>query len=196
MATLQDFFMALERVGVVDVLIPFILVFVIVFAVLQKTKILGTIGNTDKPNKSANVMIALVMGLAVVIPHVTGTYPQNRDVVNIINAALPNISVVVVAIVMLLLILGIWGKGVKVGETPLATVAVWIAIIAVVLIFGSAANWWHTPSWLDWLKNSDTQAMIIIVLVFAVIIWLVTREPKEDKPAEKKAKLGDVIVEK
>ena len=63
---LQDFIMLLDAWGVTDVLIPFILVFTIVFAVLQKTKILGD------GKKNYNVMIALVMALAVVIPHIFG----------------------------------------------------------------------------------------------------------------------------
>jgi len=72
------------------------LVFTIVFATLQKTKILGEDEN-KKPRKNFNAVIALVMGLAVVIPHVIGSYPPDGDVVNIINNALPNVSVVLVA---------------------------------------------------------------------------------------------------
>ena len=37
----QDFFESLERVGFMDFLLPFLLIFTILFAVLDKTKILG-----------------------------------------------------------------------------------------------------------------------------------------------------------
>jgi amino acid transporter len=90
---LQQGVYVLENLGVVDVILPFILVFVIVFAVLQKTKILGE-NKEGKPMKNFNSVIALVMGLAVVIPHVMGSYPDpNMDIVNIINIALPNIVI-------------------------------------------------------------------------------------------------------
>ena len=65
----------IEDFRVMDVLLPFLLIFTIVFAILQKTKIMG------KERKNYNVVIALVVALSVVIPHVTGSYPAGIDVV-------------------------------------------------------------------------------------------------------------------
>ena len=81
----------LDYYRVADVLLPFLLVFLIVFATLQKVKILG------ESKKNFNVMLALIMGLAVIFPHVLGTGP---DVVPIINNSLPSISLVIVGIIM------------------------------------------------------------------------------------------------
>ncbi|MBI2652090.1 hypothetical protein HYX00_01375, partial [Candidatus Woesearchaeota archaeon] len=63
---LEGFIEVLDRWRVADVLLPFLLIFVIVFAILQKTKILGD------SKKNLNVVVAIVVGLLVVIPHVTG----------------------------------------------------------------------------------------------------------------------------
>ena len=100
---LQDFVMILESWGLTDVMLPFLLIFVIIFAVLQKARILGE----DK--KKFNVIIALVMGLLVVIPHVLNYYPPNGDPVDIMNQALPQVSLIAVAVIMLLILIGLFG---------------------------------------------------------------------------------------
>ena len=157
-------------------LLPFLLVFTIIFAILQKSKILGD------GKKNYNVILSLVIALLVVVPHVTGTYPADADVVSIMNNALPNVSIVIVAIVMLLILIGILGGEAKWMGGSLSG---WIAVIAfliILFIFGKAAGWWLAwPSWLWWLEDPDTQALIIIILVFGIIIWWVTKEPKSDQ---------------
>ena len=180
----QNFIASLDSMGVTDVLLPFILVFTIVFAVLQKTKILGE-EKDGRPRKNFNSVIALVMGLAVVIPHVLGSYPDPRyDVVNIINTALPNVSIVLVAVIMMLLIIGVFGGEVNIAGSSLAGWAVLFAIAATIFIFGSAAEWFQLPEWLYFIEDPATQSLIIVVLVFALIIWFVTKEDKEKKPGE------------
>lgn len=171
----------LEEAGILDVLLPFILVFTIVFAVLTKTKILGE--ENGKPRKNFNAVIALVMGLAVVIPHVIGSYPDGADVVVIINNALPNVSVVLVAVIMLLLIMGVFGGDVNIAGSSLAGWAVIFAIVATVVIFANAAEWFILPDWLNFLEDPETQALVVVILVFALIIWFIT---KEDKPKDSK----------
>ncbi|RLG28169.1 hypothetical protein DRN98_09910, partial [Methanosarcinales archaeon] len=172
----ENFIVLLKEWGVVDVLLPFILVFTIIFAVLQKTKILGE----DK--KQFNVMIALVMGLGVVIPHIVGGYGRlNFDPVVVINESLPQVSLIVVAIVMMLLIIGVFGNEIDIAGTPLSGWVVIFALVAVVLIFGSAVGWFALPFWLAFLYNPELQALIVMILIFGVIIWFITKEPKPDK---------------
>ena len=168
----DSFISALDSWGVTQVLLPFILIFTIVFATLQKTKILGD------GRKQYNVMIALVMALGVVIPHVTGSYStwgfaNGFDPVDVINTALPQVSLIVVAIVMLLLIIGVFGNEIDIAGTPLAGWVVIIAVIAVVAIFGSAVGWFRLPIWLGFLQNPELQALIVMILVFGVIIFFI-----------------------
>lgn len=179
MAAFERFVQILYNWGIADVLLPFILIFTIVFAVFQKTEILG------KGKKNFNVMVALVMALAVVFPHVLHKYPRGADPVEIINNALPSVSVVLVAIVMLLLLIGIMGGEVKWLGTSISG---WIAIISLLIIlyiFGRATGWpgftKQMPSWLKWLDNPDVQAFIIIVLVFAILIWYITKDSDTKK---------------
>ncbi|MBI5398495.1 hypothetical protein HZB03_03450 [Candidatus Woesearchaeota archaeon] len=173
MVTFQQVIVQLQAMGLTDVLLPFILIFTVVFAILQKVHPLGE-APRDKP---FNVMIALVMALAVVIPHVVGLYPANTDVVLIINKALPNVAVVLVAIVMVLLLVGLFGGKPTWGSTASGWVAM-LAFLLVLYIFGRSAGWFlYLPYWLYWLDNPDTQAMLLVVGVFALIIWFITKEP-------------------
>ena len=80
-----EFFVRLEEMGMLDSVLPFILIFTIVFAVLQKTKIIG------EGKRQFNTIVALVLSLMVVIPHVTGRYPPGQDIILIINQALPQV---------------------------------------------------------------------------------------------------------
>jgi len=70
--------------GLFDVVLPFLLVFAIVFAILEKTRILGNEGSGDKavPKHSLNSTVAFVVALLVV---------ATNKVVTAINAALPNV---------------------------------------------------------------------------------------------------------
>ena len=183
MGIFDEGMLSLYDMGVLDILLPFILIFTIVFAVLQKTKILGE-DSKGSPRKNFNAVIALVMALSVVIPHVIGAYPANGDIVNIINESLPNVSVVLVAVIMLLLIIGVFGGEVNIAGSSLAGIAVLFAIAATVYIFGSAAELWQVPGWLNFINDAETQSLVIVILVFALIIWFITKEDKEKKPGE------------
>ena len=57
-----------DKIGVYDIILPFLLVFTIVFAILEKTKILGTekIGDREVTKKNLNSMVAFVMAFLVI----------------------------------------------------------------------------------------------------------------------------------
>ena len=175
---LETFIIALENWGLTSIILPFLLIFTIVFAVFQKIKILGE-------KKSYNIVIALVLSLTTVIPHVTGNYPMNYDPVLIINRFLPQVSLIVIAIVMLLLLVGIWG-----AESDWAAgniVTSWIVILSVIAIiwtFGAAANWWGGWYWLDNIFGQDTIAILVMILAFGLVIWFVTKDDTKESSGD------------
>ena len=184
MATYIDFFNLLESYGLTDALLPFLLIFTVVFAVLQKTNIMGA------GKKNFNVIIALVLSLTAVIPHVTGTYPEGYDVIQILNNALPQVSLIAVAAIMLMLLVGLFGAESKWMGGSLSG---WMAILSffiIIFIFGGAAGWWtDITEWISWW-DEDTAALVVIILVFGVIIWYVT---KPETKGEGAVKFGKII---
>lgn len=185
----QQLIYSLEQWGFTDVLLPFLLIFTILFATLQKVKVVG-----GEDRKKFNIVIALVMTLIVIIPHVTmGTadpfdgqlYNGLPDAVEIINNALPSVSILVVAVIMMLLLIGLFG-----GEARWmgGSLSGWIAIVAFLLIiwiFGGAAGWWResTYNWFEYYFGPDTLSLVIIILVFAIIVWFIVREPTQQDRA-------------
>lgn len=164
-----------ETYGVMDFLLPFILVFTVIFAVMQKTKILG-----DK--KNFNVVIALVLALAFVVPHVIGYYPLGYDPVAVMNESIPSIALVAVASVMLLILMGVFGTDFSKSAAPLIAI---LAIVFVVYIFGSSLSLWTGPSDLFYWWTPDVTELLIILLVFGVIVYFIVKEP-EDKTSGSK----------
>jgi len=174
---LQDLLIALDNIGLRDVLLPFILIFAVVFAVLSNINLFG------KDKKNINVIIALVLALTAVIPHVTGNYPANADVVEIMNTAMPNITLVIIAVIMLLLMVGAWGLRYSGEGSSLKGAIVILSIGAVICIFGSAAGWFGSSMFQSISANPETVAVIVALLIFGIIIWAVTAEPREPNQA-------------
>ena len=159
-----------QTYGIMDFLLPFLLVFTIVFAVLQRTEILG------KHKKNFNVVIALILAIMFIVPHMTGNYPSGYDPVQVLNEALPSVSLVAVAAIMLLLLMGIFGGDFAKGAIPFIAI---IAIAFVVYIFGStsALDLWSGPSVVFSWWTSELTELLIIILIFGLIVFFITREP-------------------
>ena len=168
--TLGNLAESLQRTGFVDVLLPFLLIFTVIFAVLEKTKILG------EGKRNLNVGLSFIFALLVVVPHVTGNFPAGYDPVAVINAALPSVSLVVVAIIALLILIGVFaGDKLVFGMSSAGWIGLF-SLITIVFIFGSAAGWWQT-GFLDWLESlfgTDVVAVVIMLLIFGIIIAFVT----------------------
>jgi hypothetical protein len=168
MAFFENSLYYLEQWGLTDVILPFILIFTIIFATLQKAKLFGA------DSKKYNIIFSLAISLLVVIPHVTGKYPPGADVIEIMNEAIPSVSVIAIAIIMFLVLIGIFGAEAKWGGWMSGLVLLF-SLIAVTWIFGKAAGWWgYMPFF---LADPDIQALIVIILVFGIIVWFVTAEP-------------------
>ena len=153
---------------------------------MQKIEIFG-----KDQSKKFNVLIALVAGLIPIFNHML--YPNsNIDIVPMVNNAFPQISLILIAIVSLLLILGLFGMKVGTGGATgwFANVIIFGSIVAVVLIFGSSAgfNFWQLPYWLRSWLNGETVSIVIAILVFALVIGYITGDDKEQKEKEARRK--------
>ncbi len=185
----RDFIVQLEYWGVADVLLPFLLVFTIAFAVMQKTKLLGD----EKKGKRFHLIVSLVLGFSFIFPHLLGWYPYYSDPVDIVNRVLPNIAIIIIAVIMLLLMLGSFGKGYDVSKSKwLSNAAVIFSIVAVIYIFGTSAGWWGSgfPRILDFLNDPNTVSLIVAILVFGLIIGAIVSDPDKEGGDEDKGLKG------
>ena len=96
-----EFFLDL---GIYDVILPFLLVFTIVFAILEKTKVLGTekVEGEEYPKKNLNAMTAFVVAFLVVL---------SARLVSLINEAMANVVILMLVAVCFLILIGVfYGK--------------------------------------------------------------------------------------
>jgi len=126
---LEHFIREIEYWGLSDVLLPFMLIFMIIFAILSKSKILGE-------RKGVNMAVAFVMGLTPVVLHVTHRVPRQWDVVEIMNNAIPGIALVVIALIALVILLATFGGGFD-KQFKAATIGFWSIGLIVVFIVNS-----------------------------------------------------------
>lgn len=162
-----------QQYGVMDFLLPFILVFTIVYAVTARLPLF-------KDHKNFRVVIALVLALVFVSPHITGTYPLGYDPVQVMNETLPSISLVSIAAIMVLLLMGIFGADFSAAAAP------WIAFLSlgfVAYIFGASLGLWRGPYDVFYWWSSDVTELMIILLIFGLVVWFIVKG--ERTPGEK-----------
>jgi len=154
---LEEFVEIVNSWGLTDVMLPFLLIFAIFFAILAKVRIFG------EGKKKYNLIIALVVAALFVIPHVTDTYPADFDPVDIINEALPNISIIVIAGLTALIIIGAFGGQVTQKPAYLTGgVVLMAAVIYTIFVYPSLSP-------------------ILLAIALILVVTTAFSNPQEDK---------------
>lgn len=175
----------LEQLGVFDIVLPFFLVFTLVFAYLEKTKVFGTEtykspddGDTyELPRKNLNSVIALTTAFFVV---------ASAQLVRIISEIASSTVLILMLGFSFTLVVGAFSKETDDGfylEGTWAFIFQWISFLAIGLIFLNALNWLQPV--LDFIRDAATNeaaASALMLLVMGVLIWYVvggSRIPSE-----------------
>lgn len=149
-----------DSIGGFDIILPFLLIFTVCFAILQKIKLFG---EPDK-SKPFNLVISLVIAFFLVI---------QEGLVAIIHGFLPRVAMLILVMLMILLITGIFAGGAEWSGSLLGIAAI-ISIIAVLWAIAASAGW--SVPLLDWFTEQDV-AVLIVIGVFVLVIWLIVKEP-------------------
>lgn len=178
----------MHRLGVFDVVLPFLLVFSLVFAFLEKTKVLGTdvyISDDSKkhqlPRKNMNSMIAFVTAFFVV---------ASTKLVALISQIMSQIVLVLLLVFSFTLVVGAFRKEEEQGyglEKGWATAFMVITGIAITFIFLNALGWLDAIfNFFNGFWGSDATASIILIALIIGFIAFVTadRKPSGNKKAE------------
>jgi len=159
----------LDDMGIYDVVLPFLLVFTIVFAILEKTRLFGTddIEGKKFTKKNINAMVAFVSAFLVV---------ASTQLVETINSAVANIMLLLLLIVLFLMLIATFQKEGEETEFPkgLKIAGGILLFIGVALIFLNSLGWLENIG--DFFaENIDKPwfVSIIMVLVLTAIISLI-----------------------
>ena len=177
-----------DKIGVYDVILPFLLVFTIVFAILEKTKVFGTdeVDGQKLSKKNLNSMAAFVIAFITI---------ASSKIVAVITKISSHVVVLLLLSVFFLLLVGSFFK----EDEPTFLEGKWkwlfmiIMFIGIVLIFLNAIENDHGESWLSWgwdqLTNnwsSNAVASIILLVVIIAFMVYVVRGPESSSKKEKK----------
>jgi hypothetical protein len=173
------------RLGIYDVVLPFLLVFTVVFAILEKTRVFGTEKTKEGEEytrKDLNSMTAFVIAFLVV---------ASSRLVAVINETMANMVLLLMMSVCFLILIGSFMKETKEGvylKGWWAKFFTAIMFLGIVLIFMNALGWLE-PTWNYLVEHYDSTAVASIILVAGMVgfMYWVAKEPskkKEESEAE------------
>jgi len=177
-----------DEIGIYDVILPFLLVFTIVFAILEKTKIFGTEDADGKKvtKKNLNSMAAFVIAFLVI---------ASSKLVETITEVSANVVILLLLSVFFLLLIGSFYKE---GE-PVFLEGKWKSVFMIIMFVGIVAIFLHgikTDSgepWLEWawdeLTNNWTStsiASVILVIVVVAFMFYIVKGEESTTKSEKK----------
>jgi len=172
----------MAKIGVYDVVLPFILVFTLFFAFLEKSKVLGIEVIKDKTGtehrftrKNLNAIIAFSAAFFVV---------ASAQLVRIISEVIANTVILIVTGLMFILAVGVTHTGDK--EFDLGTMGKgWKMGFWIVSALGILLILFNAMGWLDAIYNfllrswdSAGVATILMILVFVGFMVWVTKPQK------------------
>jgi len=139
-----------------EVVLPFVLIFTVVFAILQKTQILG------KGKKQIDAIVSLSMGLIVV---------SYANAVNIISDLMPFLAISIVIILVFLLLYGmVFREGQFDLDNKVKHVIGGLSALAlIVVVLYITGAWSYIQN--NWL-GGETQSSIVTNAIFLVIVAL------------------------
>lgn len=166
----------LNEIGLYDVVLPFLLVFTMVFAILEKTKIFGTekVGDQESTRKNMNAMTAFVMAFFVV---------ASSKLVALVNMIASQTFILILMFVLFLILAGVLQKE---GEYELKEG--WrngfmvVALIVIILIFLNAAGWLQAIyEFLSNYWNSEAVSAVILLILIVIFMAWITSSGKKSK---------------
>jgi len=149
----------MQGAGFFDYLIPLLLIFSIMFALLEKTKVLG------KNKTNINVLVALVIGLLLVAQPL---------VVQTMNSFLPKASLIFIVILVCLMTIALLAGGEHTGIAGTAyAIAAIVVIIAILSALGASV-----PGAESFLSSDEASSLLTWAIplgIFFLTIYLLTR---------------------
>jgi len=177
-----DFF---GEIGIYDVILPFLLVFTLVFAILEKTRILGHEDKEQKyTRKNLNSMVAFVTAFLVV---------GSSKLVGIINVVVAQVFLLLLLGVLFLLLIGVFLADKELAFERQDKWFIFFSLVmlaGIVLIFLNAITTESGQSWLSVIWNyvstnwnsAVVGAIILILIVIGMMYYVITPyKPKDEK---------------
>lgn len=164
----------LDKLGVYDVVLPFLLVFTLMYAFLEKTKVFGTETYYDQDGKkqmtgsrkNLNGMVSFIVAFFVI---------ASSQLVAVINQTLSQMVILLVLVFCFLLVAGSFHEQTDKGfflSKGWKGVFMVITFVAILFIFLNALGWLE-PVWNFILKTGTSDAVASLVLIGLIVLFMV-----------------------
>jgi len=183
MVDMSGIFTTLQKYEIIDFFIPFMLVFALVYAALLKTKIFGE-GHDVKGGKNFYTLIAFAFAIMSIAPHMLVKYGVETnlpDIVTIMKMAFPQVSVLLLVILSACIVIGLFGARMDLMQNGLGGGILAFLVAVVVFIYLKAAGVLEKIPIIGTLLAGDSELwnLIVVVAVFAIIVWMITKDEKK-----------------
>jgi len=160
MADIYTFVNYLVNTGVIELFVPFILIFSLVYAAFLMSGIFK-----DKVAKNLQVIISVAISFLAISPHFIA--PGSRyDIVAVMLEVLPSVGLLFVAVIAILMLIGM--TGFKAGED----LASWFTVGAVIFIIYLFLISADILDPISFLSNDIISAIIALVIFFLVVAYI------------------------
>jgi len=169
-STFRGTLMFFDKLGVYDVILPFLLIFTIMFAILEKTRVLGTetVEGVKETKKNLNSMVAFVIAFLTI---------ASSKLVAVINQTAAHIVILLLISVFFLLLIGSFMKESDSPvylEKPWSTIFMIIMFVGVLVIFLNALKTDDGRTWLmlgfDFLADFNNSTLVSSIVLLVVVV--------------------------
>ncbi len=180
-STLRGTLEFMNELGIFDTVLPFLLIFTLIFAFLEKSKVLGTekvkIGDKVEsvPKKNLNSLVAFVMGFIFV---------ASAQLVGLMNEILAGVGMAIVMIFAYLLVLGSFQEE---KDTPfylqgnLNVIFQVVVLLAITLIFLNAIGWLDIViAGILSIMTTEVVTTAALIAVLLGMMYFVVKEPRRE----------------
>ncbi|MAF34354.1 hypothetical protein CMO91_00745 [Candidatus Woesearchaeota archaeon] len=164
-----------DRLGVYDVVLPFLLVFTVVYGILERSKVFGTQGGNDgeegSTKKNLNAMVAFVIGFLVV---------ASSKIVEAVSRVSSQMVILLLLGMFFIMAVGFFYKKEEwekhdLGWPKHAFIA--LMFVSLIAIFLGAIRLDSGQTWLEFTWNWlayywDSAAIASIILIIGIIIFM------------------------
>ncbi|MDI3474113.1 MAG: hypothetical protein PWR30_436 [Candidatus Woesearchaeota archaeon] len=171
----------LDNLGAFDTLFPFLLIFTLVYAILERSKVLGA--DKDEPKHNLNAMVAFVMAFLTI---------ASPGIISFLNFMTVWIVVIFLTIVFLTFLIFAVNqdteKAMKSKPFRITIVSVIVGLVILIFFIGFYQDKEAPPigNWfLDFL-NSEAFQLIIFLAVMLILVLIVVKGGGESKGEKNK----------
>ena len=186
-STFRETFTFLDKLGVFDVILPFLLVFTITFAILEKTRVFGTevVDGKTYTKKNLNSLASFVIAFFTV---------ASAQVVHVLTQVSANAIILLFASVLFLMLVGSFhhqtdDKGFAL-EGGFKTLFILVMFVGLFGIFLNAIET-DGKTWLqwvfDWLSQFSTNVSVATIVLIGIVIAAMIYITRGEKPPAAKA---------